>query len=406
MSNGNLQQCLDSGIINLSVVSELEEMKKREIIENHPYKIWEGSNGYWYTYLPDSTKSNGRRLVKKNTKDKIEDAIVEYHKDQEEKPNYSFKAMLEEFFELQKDSLSGNSIIRHHNDYVRFFEGTDFEKADIRTLDIDIVRCFFIKSCKEKRLKKRAFQQLFSMAKNAFRRAKIHHLIIDNPFDELDRRMFYKYCYDELKTTEKRTYNQDELSKLYEQLHRDYERNPSYLGSYAIELATLTGMRSGELSALTWDCTVNGVLFVNKAEVHDKINHKYIIDSTKNGIERKIPITPQIQELLDRIRKIQFKYDMVSKYVFVNKKGRIHSEAISHCALRKCRQIGMDLKGVHALRRTVSSNLKNMGVPTITVASMLGHSVTVNEQCYTYDMITTEGKRELLGKYNQEISST
>lgn len=50
--------------------------KKQELLNKHPYKVWEGSNGKWYTYLPDEEK--GRVLKKRSSKKDIEDIVVIY----------------------------------------------------------------------------------------------------------------------------------------------------------------------------------------------------------------------------------------------------------------------------------------------------------------------------------------
>ena len=63
----DLNYLVDNGIIDLPNIQSVKEKKKRqELLNNHPYKIWCGSNGKWYTYLPDETK--GRVLKKKSTK--------------------------------------------------------------------------------------------------------------------------------------------------------------------------------------------------------------------------------------------------------------------------------------------------------------------------------------------------
>ena len=38
------------------VQNSIEAMKKEELLKKHPYKIWEGKEGEWYTYLPDEKK--------------------------------------------------------------------------------------------------------------------------------------------------------------------------------------------------------------------------------------------------------------------------------------------------------------------------------------------------------------
>lgn len=78
MDNTELLQYINSDvIIELSYVKELKKMAERKIYLNkHPYKIGQGKDGYWRTYLPD--KEKGRKMIKKNTKKEVEDIVVQY----------------------------------------------------------------------------------------------------------------------------------------------------------------------------------------------------------------------------------------------------------------------------------------------------------------------------------------
>ena len=64
----------------------VKSQRETYYLGKHPYKISEGSkDGYWRTYLPDSSKTNGRRLLKrKDRKDLIND-VVKYWQSQETK---------------------------------------------------------------------------------------------------------------------------------------------------------------------------------------------------------------------------------------------------------------------------------------------------------------------------------
>ena len=59
----------ESDKINLSEARIEYAMKKYdELLLKHPYEIWQGNNGKWYTYLPD--KKKGRVLKKLSTEKK------------------------------------------------------------------------------------------------------------------------------------------------------------------------------------------------------------------------------------------------------------------------------------------------------------------------------------------------
>ena len=72
-----LQYALEHDMIDMSYVQEQVNMiKRKELLEKHPYKIWQGKDDKWYTYLPDEEK--GRLLKKRKTEKEIEVIIIEY----------------------------------------------------------------------------------------------------------------------------------------------------------------------------------------------------------------------------------------------------------------------------------------------------------------------------------------
>ncbi len=71
----------ENGIIDLTYVQEQIEMKKREeILKKHPYSIWfNEKENVWYSYLPDSSKTNNRRKIKRKNKNDLEKIICDYY---------------------------------------------------------------------------------------------------------------------------------------------------------------------------------------------------------------------------------------------------------------------------------------------------------------------------------------
>ena len=83
--NADLKYAIENGIIDVSQVQQMVEMSKRkELLEKHPFQIWQGKNGKWYVYLPDPKK--GRVQKERNTRKEIEDLVANYQKQQIENP--------------------------------------------------------------------------------------------------------------------------------------------------------------------------------------------------------------------------------------------------------------------------------------------------------------------------------
>lgn len=62
----------------------MESMKREELLNEHQYKIWQGWDGKWYTYLPD--KEKGRKLIKRKILSELEDYIIAQINEDEENP--------------------------------------------------------------------------------------------------------------------------------------------------------------------------------------------------------------------------------------------------------------------------------------------------------------------------------
>ena len=108
-------------MLNLAYVQEQIEMSKRkELLNKHPYKIWEGTDGKWHTYLPERKK--GRIPRKRNTLEEIQQVVVDYWKQQEENPT------IEEIFNewndrrLELEKISPSTHLRYKLDFKRYYE--------------------------------------------------------------------------------------------------------------------------------------------------------------------------------------------------------------------------------------------------------------------------------------------
>ena len=63
-----LKLAIENGSIDLDALKrDAEEMKRKSALDKHEHKVWQGSDGNWYTFVPDVTKDKNRRKVKKGT---------------------------------------------------------------------------------------------------------------------------------------------------------------------------------------------------------------------------------------------------------------------------------------------------------------------------------------------------
>ena len=68
---------IEHGIIDVAELqAQVEEMRKTEYLKNHDHAIWE-SGGYWFTHV---TTSKGRKVLKRKTRESLNELIVETYK--------------------------------------------------------------------------------------------------------------------------------------------------------------------------------------------------------------------------------------------------------------------------------------------------------------------------------------
>ena len=124
-NNDVLQYALENGMIDLAYVREQIEMNKRkEVLEKHPYSIWEGKNGYWYTYIFDPDKKNSRRLIKYKTRKSLEDKLVQYYSEFEEiHKEWTLETIYPEwlhYFSMHTNKSA--SVKRYTSEWTRYYK--------------------------------------------------------------------------------------------------------------------------------------------------------------------------------------------------------------------------------------------------------------------------------------------
>lgn len=398
----DFHQAIEHGIIDEAYVREcIENMKREEILKNHSYKITLGKDGKWRTYVKDSTKPNGCRLIKKSTEKKLQDELIKYYGEQRNKA-LIFKDVYFKWREVQDELVTDNTVYKYNTDYNRFFKDSAFEQLPMAGITEDMLKLFFHDSIKQNKLTKGAFKKLYGYVSNTFAKAYREKIITENPMIYFVCKQFYSYCEEVDKPLDKQIFSDEEEQLILEKLHSEYIQKPNYIPNYAVELASLTGMRVGEIVALKWEDVhmeeKYPYFLIDKSEKYNRSTKEYFIDKTKNKKIRQFPIDNKIKRLLFELKKVQFKYGFYGEWVFANEDGRIHAPVVSSCIKNKCRQLNITEKGIHAFRKTLNSEMRCSGVSEVVASALLGHSPQVNREYYTFDTSSMEDKANIVAK--------
>lgn len=396
-----LNFALQNGMIDIDTIQKKIEMNERKkYLEMNKYDIWLGRDGYYHTYIPQG--DGKRKAVKKKNKEDIENLIVNYW---ESKKSNSFKARFDVWVERQRNcGRSGNTIYKYRADYKRFFEGYPIENMEIGKISDEVLAKHIKLVLEEKEIPYKALKEAFGYVRGTFDKAIIDKVIAkaENPCDYIDLPIFKKYCKQaNKKTASERTLSDSERKFLLEKLHNPINHNVNAVANFAVELSLYTGMRVGELSALKWEDVreSEGIIIIQRSEKRNRETGEYTISTTKNDKVRYFPITESICDVLSRIKEYEKLNGFLGEFVFQDSGGRLHASKISNSARNKTMsdEFG-NVKSIHAIRRTLNSNLRCAGVSATVASSLLGHTEKVNEENYTYDTSSLEAKEKYVSE--------
>ena len=183
-SDALLKYLQENDIVDLSYMrNQMKMIERKEILKQHPNKIWQGTDGYWRTYIPEEGEE--RKLIKKKQKEKLEDVIIENYK---LRRNNTFAWWFDSWKQNQISfAVSDNTVARYERDYRRFFKGTDFEKADIRAMNEEDITAFMVQTVKKKKLKEKAGDALWGYISGVYKHARIKRFIQENPCEYVEK---------------------------------------------------------------------------------------------------------------------------------------------------------------------------------------------------------------------------
>ena len=376
-----MKYALEHGMINLSDVQEQIEMNKRkELLEKHPYKIWEGKDGKWYTYFPD--EENGRVMRKRNSKKSLEDLICEYWKEKAENPDIEevFREWISkklEYKEIQKGSAD-----RYETDFYRFFVQSGFSKKHIKQIEPEDIEDFVRKQIAQHDLTAKTFSGLRIVVKGIFQYAKKKkwtNISISEFFGDLDisRSTFRKIS---------REKESEVLSETEIPIVVEYLKGHPTIWNLGILLVLQTGLRVGELSSLKKEDWNGDILKVRRTEVRlknpDGKNTVKVKDfaKTEAGM-RDIILTDGGKRTLYTLVRM----NPDGEYIFENSEGiRIRGNTFNKSLDSVLKHLGIPHRSMHKLRKTYCTMLIDAGCEDPVVMNQMGHASVETSRRYYY----------------------
>ncbi len=377
---------------------EMENMKNQKYLENHMYEIWQGNDGRWKTYLPDSTTQKERRLIAKSTREKLEKEVIRYYKsidELEQAKLVTLETWYQTWLNYKKLQTRSDMYIRRiASDWDNYYKNTHIITIPVIKLEYDTLQEWALRIVKEKKLTKKQYYNMSVIIRQSLDYAVQKKLISDNPFSKVsvDKKLFQVKKKPQDNT---QVFLTNEQPLIEAESRKDFAEKGA-TACLAVPLAFQTGLRLGEIVALKESDVVGNYLHVQRMEVRkveqlaDGTWSKQtfaVVEYTKSEAgDREVYLSKTARKIIaDVIASNREHGYSDNDYLFLNDSGRIHAKNVDYRIRKYCRHIGISEKALHKIRKTYISTLIDSGLNINEIRKLAGHEderTTYNNYCF------------------------
>lgn len=379
---------IDSGMIDINdVQNSMEAMKRKELLEKHPYKIWQGQDGKWYTYLPDK---EGRKLKKRTTQKAIENIVISYWKEQIENPTVDevFESWISKKYE--REEISKATCDRYRRQYAEGFG--QFGKERIRGITEYNIEDFMISTLHDKNMTAKGFSNFRTLIFGIFKYAKkmkyISFSITEVVNDiEISRKSFRR----NIRSDDELVFMDDELPRVM-----NYLMGNEDILNIGLLILFKSGLRIGELAALKCEDISGNIIHVHRTEICYEDNGERVFEvrdfpKTEAGI-RDVIIPEKYVKYLTKASQTSS-----GEFLFENDGKRVMTYQFRNRLRTVCKKVGVVNKSPHKVRKTYASMLIDSGISESVIISQMGHTdIRTTKGFYYRNRNGDEAKKEII----------
>ena len=391
----------ENGIINLDdVQNKMNKQQKQLMLEQHPYSIWQGKNGRWYTYLSDDTKNEGRKRIVKTDKANLEKEILKYYEEQSEAnilSKMTLKTLYPKWLAFKELHTTAETYIsRIESDWKKFYLNTEIINQPIKALTKLDLDNWVHQLIKNYQLTKNAYYNMAVIMRQSLDYAIDLGIIEINPLSlvKIDgKRLFRKV---KKKPNETQVFSQSELEQIVPMAWKDFHtRIKVYeLAPLAFLFQFQTGLRLGEVCAVRYE-DIETSDYIHVQRMLRRATNQ-IVNHTKSECgDRQVLLTSMAKKLIKCAKKRQKELGVdTNGYIFSINGLPLTERSIADLYRKYCRKLEIVPKSSHNSRKTYISSLIDQQVNINTVREMVGHTderTTLNNYCF--DRSTSTEKR-------------
>ena len=366
--------------------------KEEYVSHHHPFKIYQTGDKRgkcdWRTYIEE--EGGNRKRVQRKTREDLTDYLFDFYF-QKDHAHQTLSSLFDQFIEYKESVLvrNQNTIVKHKSVFRRLFDD-EFQERMVCDVSEGDLRIYLKEKIFKEYPSERTLNDYFQLLHSLFKFALSKHYIPVDISEGIREEEFISLCDRSFKSPEDEIFSDDE----WDTITRAAKSEIGNVHARAILLATVTGMRAGEIAALKWSDIDyrNRVIHIRRQQVKHASPHvwyenvEYTKDTQKklktNG--RQFPLRVKQQEALSAIREVS---DSGSEFVIQRGEYQLLKDSYEQYLHRFLVRNGISPNGRnnHAIRKTFNSKvLIPIGLNVEERALLLGHSAETNEKFYSF----------------------
>lgn len=383
---------------NISVdetLKDYEYMIRNQILrEQHKFSIYylEKEDAY-RTYLPDDSRPNHRRPLKRKSKEELEQAIIDFYIEQQEienRNNITLENLYKEWLIFRRDytAVKPKTIQENVNDWNKFFKDTEIAKMRVTDIKpITLIR-YFRKLTKDRNITYKRLSNARSVLNGIMNYAIEEELIIYNPVNEVNLKNF---TYKPIENQQDNVFSIDDTITLLNYLQ---DINEPY--SLAIQLSFYLFIRIGETKAIR----IEDIDLENKTVyLHSQALTERTLNDDLTFSSRKVTVSNQMKGNTSRGFRKQYLTDeairIIHKAIALNPNGTflfepngtvMTTDRFNRRLKKYCEECGIKYHSSHKIRFYNASLAYTNGTNLTVISKLMGHSQVATTLHYLRDI--------------------
>lgn len=372
----------EKGIIKIDeVLKDFENMKDKEILKEHKYEIYYSeTEKSWRTYLPDDSKPNKRKPLKRRDRENLEKEIVRFYKEKQKEDNradITLDRLYQEWLIYRRDytSVKPKTIQEDMSEWNRFFKESSLATMKVKEIrPITLIR-FFREATRNRTHTHKRISNARSVLNGIMSYAIEEEIIPHNPVSDVN---FKQFTYKPIEEQSDNVFSHEDTQKLLRYLQTIHEPY-----SLAIQLSFYLFIRVGETKGLQWEdidyenrfiylhrqvtCsrTLNDDLTLSKREVTVV---KQMKGNTSKGF-RKQYLTDEALSILVKAKEL----NPHGTYIFEPNGALMTTDSFNRRLKKYCKEAGVPYYSSHKIRFYNASSAYD-GKNLTTISRLMGHS--------------------------------